>query len=71
VIAVDAFDFRQSAALTVDSRTDLAGVDTASAMGGTLSYTDTLTQDGASDGCVRSPGTVTVEYTLSAVRAPA
>ena len=71
VLAVDAFDYRQTATLAVDARAEASGVDTASALSGTLSYTDTLTDDGASNGCVRSPGTVTVEYELSAVRAPA
>jgi hypothetical protein len=71
VLAVDAFEFRQSATLTVATRAEVSGVDTASTLTGTLSYTDTLTDDAAADGCARTPSTVAVEYTLSAVRAPA
>lgn len=71
VLAVAAFDYRQTAALTVDARSEDSGTDTATSMTGTLSYTDTLTESGSEDGCTRAPGTVTVEYTLSAVRAPA
>ena len=71
VLAVEAFDYEQTAALTVDARAEVSGVDTATTLSGTLRYTDTLTQNGSSDGCVRTPATVTVEYTLSAVRAPA
>jgi hypothetical protein len=71
VLAMDAFDYEQTAVLTVDARAEVSGVDTATTLSGTLLYTDTLTENGSSDGCARTPATVTVEYTLSAVRAPA
>ena len=71
VVAIDAVEYRQDATLTVGTRAEVSGVDTASTLTGTLSYTDTVTADGAADGCARTPETVSVEYTLSAVRAPA
>jgi len=71
VLAVEAFAYEQTAVLSVDARAEVSGVDTATTLSGTLRYTDTLTENGSSDGCARTPTTVTVEYTLSAVRAPA
>lgn len=71
VLATGGFDYEQTATLSVGEQADVDGVDTASTLAGTLRYSDTLTERGLENGCVRSPSTVTVEYSLSAVRAPA
>lgn len=70
VLVVDGFDYRQVAEFTVGDRNDVAGVDTASTLTGTLTYTDTLTPAAVDRGCLRDPSVITVEYTLDAVRAP-
>ena len=71
VLSVGAFEFSQTATLTVGESAEVDGVDTASTLAGTLTYTDTLTDSGIDAGCLRDPRTVTVEYSVAAVRAPA
>lgn len=71
VLAVDGFDFAQTATLTVGEAADVGGQPTASTLTGTISYTDTVTEAALDSGCTRDPLTVTVEYAVAAVRAPA
>jgi hypothetical protein len=70
VLAVGAFGYTQLATLSVASSSGSGADASASSLTGTLEYTDTLTAKAAANGCVRSPVTVTVSYSLSAVRAP-
>ena len=71
VVAVDGFDFAQTATFTVGETADVAGVPTASTLTGTISYTDTVTEAALETGCTRDPLAVEVEYAVAAARAPA
>lgn len=70
VLAVDGFDFSQTATLTVGETADVDGTPTASTLTGTIAYTDTVTQAALDAGCTRDPVAVAVEYAVAAVRAP-
>lgn len=70
VLAVDGFEFTQTATLAVGESADVDGEPTASTLVGTISYTDTVTAAALELGCTRDPATVTVEYAVAATRAP-
>lgn len=66
VLVVDGFEYTQKAVITAVAPDGAA----ATTLTGTLSYSDTVTDKAVANGCTRDPATVTVEYTLAAVRAP-
>jgi hypothetical protein len=70
VLAVGGFAFSQEADLAIDEASGNGDASTAVSLVGTLHHTDSITSDGSADGCSRTPPTATVEYALSAVRAP-
>jgi hypothetical protein len=70
VLAIGGFSFSQEADLAIDEASGNGDESTAVSLVGTLHHTDSITSDGLADGCSRTPTTATVEYALSAVRAP-
>ena|GEM_PF-1712497 len=69
VQVADAYEFTQSASLTVTETTDEGGVAVASKLEGTMSFTDSLTLEAHQAGCRRDPLVANVEYVITAVRA--
>jgi hypothetical protein len=70
VVSVGAFRFSQEAVFTIAASTGSGDDAVATELAGTILHTDSLRQDGLDDGCSREPVSATVEYTVSAVRAP-
>ncbi|GAB2447249.1 hypothetical protein HD599_001577 [Conyzicola lurida] len=66
VLVVDGFEYEQTTTFTAVAPDG----GTATTLTGELVYTDTVTPDAVSKGCTRDPSTITVEYSLAAVRAP-
>jgi len=65
----DAFEFEQVTTLTVGETAEVDGELAANTLTGTMTLTDTITEDAADFGCTRVPTSTIVEYTVTAVRA--
>lgn len=71
VQVADAFTFSSLSVLTVSESAEVDGELSATVLVGTMVLTDSLSIEAFNSGCRRDPAETTVEYTLSAVRAPA
>jgi hypothetical protein len=71
VHVADAFTFDSISTLTVTESADVDGSLSATLLEGVMVLNDTLSIEAFNQGCRRDPAEAHVEYTLSAVRAPA
>jgi hypothetical protein len=70
VLVANGYSYSSHVVLTVKSL-DKTDESLATTLEGTLTYTDTVTDEALKAGCTRDPVTATVEYALTAVRASA
>lgn len=67
----DAYEFTQTVTLQVTETADELGVQSASKLEGTMTFSDSLTLEAHQAGCKREPIEANVEYSVVAVRATA
>ena len=67
----DAYEFTQTVILQVTETSDESGVQSASKLEGTMTFSDSLTLEAHQAGCKREPIEANVEYSVVAVRATA